>query len=170
MAAPFYIRPVTRDEAPAWIALRLEALKAHPTAFTSSFEEFSQLSVGEQAARIPQAGGADVLFGVFVGEALCGSAGFARETQLKSRHKGVLWGVYLQPPLRGTGAGEALVGRVIEHARTQVDILLCAVSADNLGPKALYHRMGFRTYGVEPRCLRHEGRDYDEEMMVMEFA
>jgi hypothetical protein len=26
--------------------------------------------------------------------------------------------------------------------------------------------MGFVSYGVEPRALRHAGRDYDEAMMV----
>lgn len=78
-----------------------------------------------------------------------------------------MWGVYLRPALRGRGAGEALVGAVIEHARAYVDLLFAAVTAENLGPKALYHRLGFRTYGVEPRALRWGGRDYDEDLLVL---
>ena len=31
----------------------------------------------------------------------------------------------------------------------------------------LYRSVGFVAYGIEPRALRHAGRDYDEAMMVL---
>lgn len=164
------IRPVTRAEAPVWRGLRLEMLETHPTAFSSAYEEFVLRTPGEVAARVPEPGGADVLFGVYQAGALDGCAGFVREAGLKSQHKGAMWGVYLRPTLRGRGVGEALVAAVITQARAHVDILTSAVNAENLGAKALYHRMGFRTYGVQPRGLRWGGRDYDEELLVMELA
>ena len=33
----------------------------------------------------------------------------------------------------------------------------------------VYLRMGFEVYGTEPRALRVDGRDYDEDLLVMVF-
>jgi len=43
------------------------------------------------------------------------------------------------------------------------------VSSDNLGAKALYLGLGFVLYGTEPRAIRIDGRDYDEDHLVMVF-
>jgi ribosomal protein S18 acetylase RimI-like enzyme len=172
MAEPgsdFDIRPVTRAEAPAWRELRLEALKNHPTAFMSSYEEAVKRDLNFFAERIPQAGGGDVLFGVYVADALCGCAGFMREPGAKEMHKGFMWGVYLRPGLRGRGIGEALVGRLLEHARGQVSLLRCSVTMDNSGARELYRRMGFVEYGIEPRSLRYDGTEYDEALLLISF-
>ena len=165
----YTIRPLTRDDTPAWRALRLEALTNHPEAFGGSAEEFGALDVEAVAAGIPIEGGDDVLFGLFVDTALCGSAGFVRDRGLKGRHKGLMWGVYLRADLRGKGVGEALIGRVIEHARRRIEILRCAVNPENLGARALYLRHDFEVYGREPRALRSGGRDHDEELLALIF-
>jgi ribosomal protein S18 acetylase RimI-like enzyme len=172
MAEPgsdFDIRPVTRAEAPAWRALRLEALKNHPLAFMSSYEEAVKRDLSFFAERIPEPGGADVLFGVYVGDELCGCAGFGREPGEKEKHKGFMWGVYLRPELRGRGVGEALVGRLLDHARGQVALLRCSVTTENTAACELYRRMGFIEYGIEPRSLRYDGTDYDEALLVISF-
>jgi ribosomal protein S18 acetylase RimI-like enzyme len=169
-AGDWLIRPVLRAEASAWRTLRAEMLQNHPTAFSSAYEDFVRLRPAAVAARIPEPGGADVLLGVYLDGVLSGSAGFAREAGLKSQHQGTMWGVYLCPALRGRGVGEALTAAVITHARAHVDLLLCAVSSDNLGAKALYLRMGFRAYGTRPRALRWGGRDYDEDLLMMDFT
>lgn len=163
----FEIRPLTREDAPAWRVLRLEALTHHPEAFGSSHEEFSQLSADEVAERIPLAGGDDVLFGVFVGRDLCGCAGFVREKSLKGRHKGLMYGVYLRPLLRGRGVGEALVDLVIAQAARHVEVLTCSVNPENRGARSLYLSRGFTVYGREPRALRTGGRDHDEELLAL---
>lgn len=169
-AADWSIRPVARGEAAAWRELRAEMLKNHPIAFSSAYEDFILQPLEVVAARIPEPGGGDVLLGVYRGGELCGSAGFARESGRKSEHKGVMWGIYLRPALRGTGAGEALVAAVVAHARERVALLFCAVTTQNVGARALYERLGFRVYGVEPRALRWGGRDYDEALLVLELA
>ncbi len=165
----FDIRPVTRREATAWRALRLEALKNHPLAFMSSYEEAVKRDLAFFAERIPEPAGADVLFGVYVADELRGCAGFGREPGAKERHKGFMWGVYLRPELRGRGVGEALVGRLLDHARGQVALLRCSVTTRNTAARDLYRRMGFIEYGIEPRSLRYEGVDYDEALLVISF-
>ena len=167
--ATFEIRPVTSEELAAWRVLRAEALKNHPIAFASSYEDFVRLDDTAAAAQIPPSGGADVLFGAYANGMLAGCAGFVVDAGSKERHKGLMWGVYAGPTLRGAGAGEALVAAVIDHASRHVDLLRCVVNATNLHARALYQRLGFRTYGVEPRALRVDGVDYDDELLVMSF-
>jgi ribosomal protein S18 acetylase RimI-like enzyme len=172
MAEPgsdFDIRPVTRAEAPAWRALRLEAMKNHPTAFMSSYEETVKRDLADFVARIPEPGGADVLMGVYEADVLRGCAGFMREPGRKERHKGAMWGVYLQPSLRGSGVAEALIGRLLDHAREHVSLVRCSVTIDNAAASALYARLGFVQYGIEPRSLRYDGVDYDEALLVISF-
>jgi len=163
----FEIHPVTREEAPAWRVLRAQALKNHPTAFGSSYEDFIRLDDAAVTALIPPTGSADVLFGAYADGVLSGCAGFMVEASPKERHKGFMWGVYTGPALRGAGAGEALVTAVIDHASRHVDLLRCVVNAANLHARALYVRLGFRTYGVEPRALRVDSVDYDDELLVI---
>jgi len=163
----FEIRALTRADAPAWRLLRLESLTNHPEAFASSHEEFSLLDVDAVAERIPPVGGDDVLFGVFADGVLGGCAGFARDTGLKLRHKGLMWGVYLRSALRGQGVGEALIDRVVEHARGRVEVLRCAVNPENIGARKLYLSRGFEVYGREPRALRTGGRDHDDELLAL---
>ena len=64
---------------------------------------------------------------------------------------------------------EALVGRLIEHARARVSLLRCSVGAENKAALELYRRTGFVKHGIEPRSLRYEGRGYDEELLVISF-
>ncbi|HWE98550.1 MAG TPA: GNAT family N-acetyltransferase [Caulobacteraceae bacterium] len=161
------IRPIRRDEAAAWRALRLEGLVNHPEAFSVSPEEFETLDMAAVAARMPEPGGDNIIFGVYEHGVLDGCAGFFRDTNLKERHKGTLWGVYLRPSLRGRGLGEALIDKVIEHARTRVEILKCVVNPESPGARRLYLGRGFRTYGMEPRALRVNGRDQDDELLAL---
>jgi ribosomal protein S18 acetylase RimI-like enzyme len=167
--ADIVIRPITREEAPAWRTLRLEALANHPEAFAVSVEEFEPLDLEAVAARIPAPGGDDVLFGAYADNVLSGCAGFYRATSLKERHKGTLWGVYLRPALRGRGVAEAMIDAVIAHAEARVDILKCVVFPESRAARALYLGRGFKTYGIEPRALRIGGRDQDDELMALIF-
>jgi RimJ/RimL family protein N-acetyltransferase len=163
------VRPITREEASVWRALRLEAMRAYPTAFSASPDDWERLAMDEVAARIPRPGGDDVLFGVYLRDELQGCAGFTRETGAKEAHKGYLWGVYVRAALQGRGLGERLTQAVIDWARPRVDLLRCSVSSQNLGAKALYLRLGFTLYGTEPRAIRIDGRDYDEDHLVLVF-
>ena len=163
------VRPIARDEAAAWRALRLEALTKHPEAFGMSHEEFSVLDLVAVAARIPAPGGEDILFGAYADGELGGCAGFFRDTSVKGRHKGTMWGVYLRPALRGRGIAERLIDAVIDHARSRVEILKCVVNPETPAARALYLGRGFQTYGLEPRALRVGARDYDDELLALIF-
>ena len=102
------IRPVRREEAATWRALRLEAMRAFPSAFSANPDDWEKLPLEEVASRIAPPGGDDVLFGLYADGALQGCAGFLREKGAKEAHKGYLWGVYVRRSLQGRGLGERL--------------------------------------------------------------
>jgi ribosomal protein S18 acetylase RimI-like enzyme len=168
MPADPEIRRLTPDDLIAFKALRLEALRTEPQAFGAAFEE----NAARPDAYFLTLIGAEpnLVFAAFEAGELVGKAGFIVEVGLKNRHKGFLWGVYVRASHRGRGIGEALVRRVLDHARSHVEVLRSAVVATNADAGRLYRKLGFQTYGVEPHALKVDGRLYDEELIAIVFA
>ena len=106
------------------------------------------------------------MFGAFRGSDLVGVAGFQALTRQKERHKGVLWGMYVQPAARGTGAARRLVEAVIAHARSEVELIQLAVVSSNEPAQRLYAAMGFSEYGLEERALKLGEQYFDDVLMV----
>jgi ribosomal protein S18 acetylase RimI-like enzyme len=170
MSDALTIRPLRADDAAQWRTIRLEALKAHPIAFQSSYEESVTKDLAFFAARIPPSDGESALFGAFLDGTLVGTCGLQVLTGPKQRHKAQVWGMYVTPAARRHGAGAALVQAAIDHARTRVAIVSLVVSMQNDAARALYRRMGFVAYGVEKRALRYEGVDHDDELMALDLG
>jgi GNAT superfamily N-acetyltransferase len=165
------VRLLGPADAAAYQALRLDSLRRHACAFRASFDEESGQSLQEAAARIE----ADAIFGGFFGGfcggfcggTLCGLAGLEIPHARNKRHKGVLFGVYVCPDRRRAGLGSALVSRVIEHARGRVDQLHAAVVVTANPARALYRKLGFVPYGLEPRALKVGQAYFDQELLVL---
>jgi GNAT superfamily N-acetyltransferase len=159
------VRLLRGADAAVFQALRLEALELHPAAFAASPHEEAGQRLEEVAERLD--GGA--VFGAFADGVLSGTAGFASPRREKKRHKALLWGVYVRAPARSQGLGGALVERVIEHARTQVEQLHATVTTSNEAARQLYRSLGFQTYGLEPRGLKVGDQYFDQELLVLMF-
>ena len=89
--------------------LRLEALLAAPSAFTSSYEEELAFSEDLWRARLTSAWERDGNLTVFAemdGE-LVGMAGAAWLAKAKRRHVAEVYGVYVSPGMRGRGQSAA---------------------------------------------------------------
>jgi RimJ/RimL family protein N-acetyltransferase len=150
-------RRLETSDAALYRDIRLEALKKNPEAFGSTFErENAQpLSWFETAV-----GRADI-FGAFFDETLAGIAGYAAQEGSKQAHKALLWGMYVRTAARNAGIGKALVATVLDHARGRVEMV-----SENEAARRLYGALGFVEFGYEKRALKHDGRYYDEVLMV----
>lgn len=170
------LRALTRDDAEAFRALRLEALRLNPGAFGISVAEWEGLSAEALATRIP-AGPPGVILGAFAETSgrseLVGIAGLQVGEAAKQRHKGLVWGVYVMPSWRRRGVAFALIDGLIAHARgcDGLEILHLSVAGDNGAARALYESRGFVAYGRERHALKLGPGDYrDEDLMARDLT
>lgn len=166
MAEDPVIRRFRADEAEAWRTVRLAALRDAPDAYGDTYEAAAARPLSHFVETVA---GDFPPFGAFLGADVVGTAGFYVMSGSKVAHRGVLWGMYVAPGSRRRGIGERLIGAVLAEAGTSVDQVHLHVVATNTTAYALYRRMGFVAYGIEPRALRHEGVDHDEVLMVRTF-
>jgi len=156
------IRRLETSDAALYRDIRLEALQKNPQAFGSTFERENAQSLSWFEAVL---GRADI-FGAFIDGTLAGIAGYGAQESPKHAHKALLWTMYVRIAARNSGLGQRLVGAVLEHARGRVEILQLTVVSENEAARRLYRTMGFAEYGYEKWALKHDGRYYDEVLMV----
>ena len=157
------IRRLMPEDAGLYREIRLEALQLSSEAFGSSFEHEGAQPLGYFQEAVTKAD----IFGAFLETALVGVAGFRRQAGAKQAHKGVLWGMYVRPMARGTGAAKSLVMAVLDHARERVELVQLTVVSENETAQRLYRSCGFAAYGHEVHSLKQGGRYYDELLMAV---
>lgn len=108
-----------------------------------------------------------VTFGAFLGGELVGAMTVVRNPALKQRHKASLFAVYVAPEARGQRLGDRLLEAMIAWTRAAgAEQLYLTVSVTQSTARRLYLRHAFVVYGLEPRAMRVNGQDVDEELMV----
>ena len=158
------VRRLETDDTESYRELRLEGLKCHPEAFSSSWEYEAGKPMSWWAERLET----NLIFGGWMEKSpLVGVAGLRVPHAVKLRHKGVLWGMYVRLEARGTGLAAALVQEVVEHAQTLVEEICLTVVATNAAACRLYNTAGFKPYGLERRALKVGDEYYDEVLMAL---
>lgn len=163
------IRLLTVDDAEAFWHLRREALRNDPASFADSAEEHLETTVATAHERLGKSDPAsNFIVGMFEDGKLIGTAGFFRRKNIKERHKGHIWGVYVRPESRGKGAGSALMTEILRRAR-ELDGLeqITLIASANLPAQRLYKALGFESYGIEPHSLKIGNEYVDDVLMVL---
>jgi ribosomal protein S18 acetylase RimI-like enzyme len=145
--------------------IRLEALRANPEAFGSTFEIESAETLSWFFDRL----GTSTVLGAFCDTKLIAIAGFAIQQGQKQAHKGSLWGVYVRPGARGIGVGRRLVEAVIDLARERVELIQLKVVQESEQAQRFYANLGFLNYGLEKKALKQDGRYYDQVLMAKDL-
>ncbi len=159
----FTIKQLGADDWQIWKNFRLEALKNSPESFGSFYEEELNWTNSDFQNSLTKSD----IFGVFVDNSLISCAGFYSLNSAKTKHRGVIWGMYTKPECRGQGIASALIQTIINHAKSRVTQLHLTCVTSNLGAVALYKKHGFKIYGEEPNSLKIENQYFNEYMMVL---
>src|SRR4051794_28709184 len=114
-----HIRVLLPADADAYRELRLRALREHPEAFSSSFEEALADAARWSADRLGASPEQATILGAVTRDGvLCGIVGVERLPRAKERHKAHLYGMYVAPEQAGQGIGrrllEAAVARCLD--------------------------------------------------------
>ena len=163
------IRPLQLPDACAYRAFRLRGLRAHPDAFTSSFEEENLRPLADTERRLAAAG-TEKLWGAFAGGDMAGMVGLSCETRAKNRHKAALVGLYVADDFTGRGLGRALVQTVLrEAAACGIELVILTVTDGNRAACRLYENAGFTAFGVEPDAIRVDGVSFGKQHMFLQL-
>jgi RimJ/RimL family protein N-acetyltransferase len=161
------------SDAGRYQTLRLRALKEHPSAFSSSYEEQRDRPASFFAERLSRSFGSPDAFnlGCFVDDHLVGTVGFFREEGAKVMHRAWIVGMHVAAEHQGKGYGRALLLAAIERARQMPRLALVqlGVESNNEAAISLYSSLGFKTYGLEKRALLVDGEYLDEDLMALDL-
>ena len=154
------VRPFRTDESGVLRAIREEALEDLPMAFAEHLDAARAKGGEDFSAGLAEGS----IWGAWDDETCVAMAGLARYSGSNVEHRATVWGVYVSPRARGTGAGRVLLRALIDYGvARKIEIFQLAVGDFNTAARKLYESLGF----VEVGFLRNATRiapDYTHEV------
>lgn len=160
------LRLLDAADAKAFFELRMRGLQLHPDAFGQDHTEFAVTPIEEVASRLGPKDDGSCVIGAFAPE-LVAVVGLSRNDRVKTHHKAIIWGMFVQPEHRQLGISRMLMMQAIERAKATsgIEEILLTVVTNNGAALSLYRSLGFESYGVEPHALKVGTEYFDEEHM-----
>jgi len=154
------------SEAALFKAVRRRMFAQEPHAFRFAPEDEDALSVAASAQRLSQA----CVLVACVRRCVAGIGGFERLQGHKIDHKGLIFGMYVEPDHRGGDIADAIMSTLLEQAAQQVESVDLTVVGGNARAIRFYERWGFRVFAMEPDSIRLATGEYlDECWMRLRF-
>lgn len=158
------IRLLTVEDVADFRALRLQACREEPVAFTESYEELSVLAEADFKQHFHNGW----IVGAYLDNALVAMAGLYRNKGLKVQHKGNIWGVYVATQARGRGISRKCMEMLIEQAqKAGLESIQLSTDASNPVSVGLYKSLGFEAWGIEKHFAKLPNRYVDEVYMTL---
>lgn len=164
-------RLIEPHDAEALRTLRIRALKEYPSAFATSVEEETAVSIDEVAKQLSDGHSFSFWRGAFDNSILIGILHVFRFQRPKINHKTMLGGMYIVPEYQKRGIGRMLLEDAISFVKTLdgVEMITLAVTVGNNSARKLYLSTGFIPFGIEPRYIRVDNTFHDIEWMILDL-
>lgn len=163
------IRLASLEDSAALLDLRLESLTLQPEAFAADIEKTTSdgIEAWEKLITENAVNQSGTICIAYTDTELIGLAGITRGHWPKTRHFGVLWGVYVKPAWRGFHICEAMLNEVIKWVtENDMSVIYLGVTVSEKSAIRCYSRCGFMEYGIEPKAIFYNGIYYDQILMV----
>jgi len=163
------IRRLQPHESAIYREVRLACLKNVPQFFGSTYEEEVLNPKFPFETFIEEESPDHVMFGAFDGDQLIGITGFNRMARQRAMHRGEIVQVYMDSSYRGQNIGEQLIRHALDYAFTLdgIEQVQLSVIASNTSAIHLYEKIGFRTFGVQPRYFKVGATYLDQRFMQL---
>lgn len=162
-------RKLKSTEAQDFRRVRLECLQNFPESFGTLYED----EVGKAKLyfeEIIEQDSSDVIFfGALAGDDLIGIAGFVRGNRTKTRHRGEIVSMYVNPDFHGQKVGENLLRQLLKAVfdLEGIEQIHLTVVADNASAVRLYERIGFETFGVQKNYFKSGEKYWNQNFMQL---
>jgi GNAT superfamily N-acetyltransferase len=161
------VRRLTEEDAPVFRAMRREGFALHPREFRYAPEDEDDVPLASTNEVLRD----DFVVGGFADGELAGLVGLRRFKGVKIAHKGLLFGMYVREPARGSGLADMLMKEILDGARGELEFIFLTLAGGNERARRFYERWGFRSCGVDPQAIKFGAGDYlDEELMQLKLV
>jgi RimJ/RimL family protein N-acetyltransferase len=159
-------RELVIEDFDAYNALREMALNVGTEIFVSTNDEERNKRKAKFSSRIEDDN--SFVMGAFEGNVLVGVVTFGREERIKIKHKGGIYGMFINPDYQGKGVGSELLSITLKKASEMIGLrqINLGVMSTNFNAIKLYEKMGFKPYCVEKEAVFVNETFLDELFMV----
>ena len=167
------IREVAPADASTYFSLRVQSEQEYPqfVGFNTERELAAEHS-GIVAMLSSYRSEGTIVWGAFEGIRIVGALALSQRPSRKYAHKALLWGMYVIPEFRGSGAAQALMNTAITWATEHPEIVAITlqVALSNIRALQFYKRVGFNVFGTEQRSLFAAGQFHAVHYMELEVS